>query len=304
MNRTIYAAIATFSLVGLLRADELSDTQAKLKESVAQKNADAVLADAQQVFKLAKVEMAKPQPSDASEVDNWKQHVEYAKEVMAYGEYALSATAEQGVEPAKAVALVDALIAENPKSKYLDESCASAYYAALGKTGGAAKQVEGMAKFEKGHPDDLVALTALAADLMSKSPDRALAYANRLVSEAKSKAKPEGYPEAEWERIKTSGLGTAYFVSGVIYGSKSSWVECDRELRAAVPSLQGDKYRLGIAYYYLGVANYQLGHSTLDRTRIQTGLRYSQQSAALPGPMQNQAYHNVNAIQNELQGRH
>ena len=38
----------------------------------------------------------------------------------------------------------------------------------------------------------------------------------------------------------------------------------------------------------------------MDRPRMQSGLKYSQQSAAIAGPMKDQAYHNVLAIQNEL----
>ena len=83
--------------------------------------------------------MNAPQPSEADQVENWKQRVEYGKEVIAYTEYALSYMATQ--DPAKTVELVDTLLAQNPKSKYLDV-CAPAYLAALGKIG-AAKQIEG-----------------------------------------------------------------------------------------------------------------------------------------------------------------
>jgi hypothetical protein len=278
VKRTLFTAIAVFALVGLVRADELEDSYTKLKDTVAKKDADAVKADAAATNKLAQVLITAPQPSDAAEVDNWKQRVEYGKEVAAYSEYALAYVATT-VEGPKTIELVDALIAQNPKSKYLD-TCTSQYLAALGK-GGAAKQLDGMKKIVEGRPDNEVALAALAEGLMSKSPDSALRYANTLI------------------KLKGAGLGTGYFVAGVINGAKTAWLDCDRDLKAALP-LVHDNYKLGIVYFYLGLAEYQLGKVTLDRTKMQAGLKYSQQSASIPGPMKDQAYHNVLAIQNEL----
>jgi hypothetical protein len=274
----LFTAIAVFALVGLVRADDLEDSYAKLKDSVEKKDADGVKAGAAATFKLAQAAAKAPEPSDKLEVDNWKQSVDHAKEVIEYTENVLAYTATQ-VEPAKTVELVDALLAQNPKSKYLD-TCAAAYLAALGKSG-AAKQLEGMKKIADGRPDNEVALAALAEGLMSKSPDSALRYANSLI------------------RLKGAGLATGYYVAGVINGAKTSWIDCDRDLKAALPQIK-DNYKLGIVYFYLGLANYSLGKQTMDKPRMQTGLKYSQQSAAIAGPMKDQAYHNVLAIQNEL----
>lgn len=277
MKRTI-AAIAMVALVGLVRADELEDSYTKLKSTVEKKDADAVKADAAATFKLAQALVTARQPSDAAEVDNWKQRVEYGKEVVAYTEYALAAVAA-GAEGPKAIELVETLVAQNPKSKYID-TCTQAYLAALGKSG-AAKQMEGMTKIVAGRPENEVALAALAEGLANKDTGRALAYANKLVA------------------LKGAGLATGYYISGLIYGGKSAWVDCDRQLKAGLPLIK-DNYRLGIVYFYLGLANYQLGKQTMDKPRIQQGLKYSQQSAAIAGPMKDQAYHNVLAIQNEL----
>jgi hypothetical protein len=278
VKRILFTAIAVFALVGVVRADELEDSYAKLKATVEKKDADAVKADAAATNKLAQVLITAPQPSDAAEVENWKQRVQYGKEVAAYSEYALAYIATT-VDAPKTIDLVDTLIAQNPKSKYID-TCTQSYLAALGKSG-AAKQLDGMKKIVEGRPDNEVALAALAEGLMSKSPDSALRYANTLI------------------KLKGAGLSTGYFVAGVINGARSDWLDCDRDLKAALPTVK-DNYKLGIVYFYLGLANYQLGKVTLDRTQMQAGLKYSQQSAAIAGPMKDQAYHNVLAIQNEL----
>jgi hypothetical protein len=286
-----------FSLVGYVRADDLADAQTKLKEAVGQKNADQVLADAAETFKLAKAEAAKPQPSEADQVDNWKQHVEYAKEVTAYAEYALSATAIQSGDPAKTAALVNALIAENSKSKYLDESCANAYLVAL-KSGGSAKQAEGMAKIVAGRPDNLVALSALCDLRPASGP----AYASKLLAASK-KARPEGIPEAEWQKLKTAAEGSGYYYLGFDNAQKQAWVDCDKNMKTALPLISGDTNKLGIAYFSLGVCEYQFGKMTADRTRMQAGQQYMEKSAAIKGPYQNDAYQRNNAMKQEL-GRH
>jgi hypothetical protein len=285
MKRTLFVLIALFTLVRVARADDLEDSYAKLKDAVEKKDADAVKTESAATLKLAN------EVKDGDRLD-------YAKDVVAYTEYALASTATQ--VPDKAVELVDALIAQNPKSKYLD-TCTPAYLAALGK-GGASKQLAGMTKIVAGRPDNEVALAALTEGLANSSPDRAVGYANRLVAVLSKKPRPEGVSDADWEKTKTAGLATGYYIAGAIYGGKNAWVDCDREMKAALP-LVHDNTRLSVVYFYLGLSNYQLGKITMDKPRIQTGLKYSQQSAAIAGPMKDQASRNVIAIQNELQGR-
>ncbi len=296
MKRTLFAAVAMVSLVGFVRADDLADAQTKLKDAVAKKSADQVLAEAAETMKLAKAEEAKPQPSEADQVNDWKARVEYAKEVTAYAEYALAATAIQsGGEPAKVVALVNALLADNSRSKYLDESCANAYLVALGKDGGAAKQADGMAKIVAGRPDNLVALTALC-DLR---PNSGPAYASKLIAASK-KPKPEGVSEAEWAKMKNSAEGAGYFYMGFANAQKQSWVDCDKNLKTALPLIAGDTAKLGVAYFSLGICEYQFGKATADRTRMQAGQQYMEKSAAIKGPYQGQAYTQNNAMKQEL----
>jgi hypothetical protein len=53
------------------------------------------------------------------------------------------------------------------------------------------------------------------------------------------------------------------------------------------------------ALYYLGVANYQLGKQTLNKARVLEGARFSEQAAAIPGALQQQAYHNALVMKDE-----
>ena len=300
MKRTLLVA-ALFSLVGFVRADDLEDQYTKLKDAVAKKDADAVKTEGAATFKLAQELVNAPQPKEAGEVNDWKARVDYGKDVVSYTEYALAAVAAESQDPAKTIDLVNTLLAQNPKSKYLDE-CASAYLAALGKNGGVAKQLDGMKKIVAGRPDNEAALQALAEGLLNRSPNEALNYANRLVAALSKKGKPEGVSEADWERARTTYIASGYYIAGAINATKQNWTDCDRDMKAALPLIK-DSLRLGVVNYYLGISNYQLAKITLDKPRMQLALKYVQTAAGIPGPLKSQAAHDMLLIQNELQGR-
>jgi hypothetical protein len=288
------------SLAGLAVAapDELSDSLEKLKAAVAKKDADSVKTLAAETHKGAEALINAPKPSDAEEAKGWQERVEYGKEVSTYTEYALATAAEQAGDPAKTIALVDALIAQNPKSKYLDEVCANAYLVALGKSGGGAKQADGMARIVAGRPDNIVALVALS-DLR---PATAGANGPRLLTAAR-KAKPEGIPEGEWEKMKNNALGTGYYLTGMTAGQKQSWKDCDSNLKSALPLIASDGNKTEAAYFSLGICNYQYGKLTANRAMQQQGQQYMEKAAAQKGPFQTQAYQQNVAMKQELATR-
>jgi hypothetical protein len=254
-------------------ADELEDNYDSLKAAEGKKDAEGVRKFAAATSKLARAAAAAPQPSAADQVQAWKERVDYAKQVDTYTEYALGTLAGQpGVQPAQTVELVDQLLAQNSKSKYLDVRCLAAYVSAL---------------------------DSLAASMSSKSPEQALRYANKMASVG-SRAKPEGAAEADWDKVKGAGFGIGNYYAGAIHGQRQSWQDCDRDLREALPYISKDNTKLGVAYFYLGLCNYQFGRLTADRARMQQAQKYSEQSAALPGPMQAQARQNAYAIRTEL----
>lgn len=287
-------------LAASANANQLDDTYQKLKDAQAAKDPDAVKKWAFETGKLAKAEVTGPKLDGFSDED-WPKRVEYAKGVGATSEYALSTAASQpGLAPEKVVELMDALLALNPKSTYIGAGTA-AYMAALGKMGGAEKQIEGATKILSGSPNEEEALMVISENLMSKNkPDQAYIYAERLVTVMKSKAKPEGYSDEDWSKRKSLLLSRGYYTAGVTGCMRQVWKDCDTNLRAALPMIGGQTGMTGPAYFYLGVANYQLAKITTDRTKLQQALKFEQQSAAIPGPMQPQAQQYVGVMQNEL----
>lgn len=291
--------ISAFAIVALasgLYAADLDDEYNQLKDAQTKKDADAVKKLAIDVNKLAKAEAATPQPADANAVTNWKQRMEFAKEVELFAEYALASTAI--TDTARVQDLTEALLDMNPKSQYLT-LCASTYLQALAKAG-PDKEIGGAQKILNANPASEDALDTLARGYQSTAPDKASGYATRLIAAMKGKAKPEGVTDADWERKKSAMLGDGYYIAGTIACSKSAWVECDRDLKGSMAYINKDQRMLGIADFYLGLANYQIGKLTGDRTKIQEGQKYSDQSAAIAGPMQQQAFKNSQVMKQEL----
>lgn len=300
--KTAILALGTLSffLAASANANELDDAYQKLKDAQTAKDPDAVKKWAVETAKLAKAEVTGPKLDGFSEED-WPKRVEYAKGVGATSEYALSTAASQpGLAPEKVVELMDALLAVNPKSAYIGAGT-GAYMAALGKMGGADKQIEGATKILKESPNEEEALMVISENLMSKNrADQAYTYAARLVTVMKSKAKPEGYSDEDWSKRKSVLLSRGYYTAGVTGCMRQVWKDCDTNLRAALPMISGQPAMTGPANFYLGVANYQLSKITADRTKLQEALKFEQQSAAISGPMQAQAQQYVGVMQNEL----
>jgi tetratricopeptide (TPR) repeat protein len=300
--KTAILALGTLSLflVASASANQLDDAYQKLKDAQTAKDPDAVKKWAVETSKLAKAESTGPKLEGFTEED-WPKRVVYAKDVGTLSEYALATTAAQpGLAPEKVIELMDALLAVNPKSTYIGAGT-GAYLAAVGKTGGAEKQIEAATKIVKESPNEEEALMFLAENLMSKNrADQAYTYASRLVSVMKSKAKPEGFSDEEWNKRKSLFLSRGYYTAGVTGCMRQVWKDCDTNLRTALPMLSGQTAMTGPAYFYLGVANYQLSKITTDRTKLQEALKFTQQSAAISGPMQGQAQQYVTVMQNEL----
>jgi len=288
--KTRIAAIGLIAFSGTIwAAPDLNDSFNGLKAAVEAKDTAKVKTLAPQTSQEARKIVAEPQPSDANAVADWKARVEFAKGADKYSEYALSTAAVQASDPNVAIELVNQLIAQNPKSQYLDE-CASVYLEALTKQS-PEKALAGATKIAAAVPDNEDALLIMATG-------NAPGAANKLVNAVRAKKKPEGVSEADWDKRKNYLLGQGYLYEGASQCAKSGWVDCDRNLRAAVPLIGAQQ--LGTAYFYLGLANYQLGKLTQDRSRIQQGIKYSDQAAGMAGPMQAQAARNSQGMKADL----
>lgn len=292
--------VAVLAFGGMVWADELDDAYAQLKDAQTKKDADGIKKWASETSKAARAELAKPKPADAT-ADAWKQRQDFAKEVDTLTEYALATGAiEPGLDPGKVVELSEALIAQNPKSQYLS-LCTSSYLGALDKQS-PGKSLDGANKIIAGNPNNEDALFTLANGNAAKAPDKALGFASRLVTVMRSKAKPEGVAEADWDKQKTTMLAYGYYIEGTISaaGARPSFPDCDKDLRAGLPYITKLPTLLGTTYFYLGLCNYQISKLTNDRSKLAEAQKFSEQAASMPGPMQQNASRNAALMKQEM----
>jgi tetratricopeptide (TPR) repeat protein len=198
-----------------------------------------------------------------------------------------------------------ALEQQNPKSKYLDLGYAS-YLNALNQSGASAKAAAVAEKALANFPENQDLLVLLANNsLQNKQFDRALDYSKRLIAViAKHPPKPGGVSDADWTRKENSALGIGHWIAGIVYAGKTNHNQTDTELRAALPLITGNNALMGPALFYLGVANYNLGKSTMKKAQVLEAVKYSQQASAITGPYAQQARHNALAMKGEADKMH
>jgi len=285
-------------VAGVALADELDDSLAALKEAQAKKDIAQIKKIHAEATALAKKAIATPAPAAAADKEAWKSHVDYAKNIQLQVDYIVFATAVDS-PPQTTVELLAALEQQNPKSKYLDDAY-GAYLAALTKSAGAAKALEVAEKALVNKPENLDLLSVLADNAAAKGQaDRELALATRMVAAASKNVKPETATAAEWDRKRNVALGRGYWMSGMVTFQRGRYADADRNLRAAVPLIQGNPGLQGPGLYALGIANYQLGKMTMKKDRMLDGAKFCEQSAGISWANASQALHDSIAIKKE-----
>ncbi len=283
-------------LAGPAVADKLDDDFQSLKDAVGKKDATQVKSLTAELAPIVKQALAVPAPTGDDDKKAWTDHIAYVKSVEEYCQYALFATALQG-SPEEKVDLISTLEQQAPTSKYLDEAYGP-YLVALNQTGAAAKIPAIAAKAVEHFPNNPDLLSVMMDSTYGKQNSRALTYAERLIA-VLGKPKPEGVSAEEWERLRSANLGRAHWMAGVIHCSSQTWAAGDRELRAALPLITGNAAMAGPALFYLGMADYQLAKMTNSKAKMLEAVKFSQQSAAIPGPLADQARHNAIVMQSE-----
>jgi tetratricopeptide (TPR) repeat protein len=278
-------------------AGDLNESYQDLQQAVAKKDVAAVKKLVAEMHPMINEALAVPAPQAADEKQTWSSQIDWAKSVQVYTEYALYATALTSPPPVL-VELIATLEQDNPKSKYLDQAY-SAYFYGLNQTGASAKILPIAEKALVNFPENEDLLLYLTDNAVTrKNSDRVLAYANRLVASLSRHPKPEGVSQGDWDRKKNVGLARGYWVAGVVSGEKNQYAAADRNLRAALPLISGDALT-GPAYFYLGVANYNIGKMTANKSKLLEAAKFSDQAAAIAGPFQDQAWKNAALIKKE-----
>jgi hypothetical protein len=288
---TLIVAIVLLGGPVVAIADTLDETYQGLQDAVKNKDAAQVKKLVADAAPLVREGLAVPAPQAEDEKPGWTTRMDYVKSVAEYMEYALFAVSI-GAPPATVVDLISTLEQQNPKSKYL-ESAYSPYLAALNQTGAAAKIPAIAEKALANLPNNVDLLGVLADSAFAKQQnDRALGFSLRAIA-AFGKPKPEVVPDADWTRKKSLLLGRAYWTAGLVYSLKNDFNPADKNLRAALPLIQGNNAMMAPALFYLGLANNQLGKQFLNKARVLEAAKFSEQCAAIPSQLADQARHNA-----------
>ena len=238
-------------------------------------------------------------PADPDDVPDWAKQIEFAKQVMAFTEYVLSAEATHESDPQKKAELIQALETRNPQSKFLAQARNDRPRIDLASL----PPDKAVALAEKGlidDPDNEDFLVTVASYYMQREQDlpKVLVYSLRLLDLLPRKAKPDDLIAEEWEAKKAKYSGWANWMTGVIYAKQARYGLSDRYLRASLGNLHEERLLAG-AYFYLGYDNYAMAGELRDKGRALEAVRFDKLCVAIDGPFRESALKNLEVLRNE-----
>jgi tetratricopeptide (TPR) repeat protein len=273
--------------------DDLETAHNNLKAAEAKNDPDLIRKWSGATSQLAQKVVQSPQPKEAAEVDDWKRSVDYARQVDTYTEYSLYAGALKAADPRKRIELGDALAARNPKSQYLPMMAEIRFnsYLQAGDRQKAFAFAEKTLETDQ-NSEDMLAFVANQYSEKKRNPDKVIAYSAKIVELMNTKPKPQAVSDDDWARKKKSISGLAHFLGGSTLFEQNKLAPADKELRAALPLVEGNDQLKAATLFYAGLTNYQLKN-------MPDALKFNQQCAAIKSPYQAKAAENVKVMRQQ-----
>ncbi len=285
-------AIETGDKLIALDPGDLEAALNALKAAEAKKDPDLVKKWSNTTAAAAKKELAAKKPDDEEE-DDWKKHLDYVNQVNTYSEYSLDAIALQTTDARKKLDLIEALYDRNPQSQYLTQlmpAAAQAIDQMNDPDRGIAFSEKVLAKDPNN--DQMLLIAANNYSQKGKEPDKVISYSTKLAEVMSSKAKPEGVSDADWDNRKKFIIGLAHYFSGKTYYNQKKYGPADKDLSAALPSVESNAALKPEVLFLLGDSNYRLENAA-------AALKYFQACAAIKSRFQAQAAKNVTVIKSQ-----
>lgn len=281
-----------------LDPEDVVTAHACLKAAEGKKDPELVLKWSETTSAIARKVAATPKPADEDAVEEWQRTVEFAKQVDTYTEYAQYAALLQTTDPAKRIALGESLEKRNPNSQYAAQMTEPMFQAYMQAGNGAKALALAETAIAKNQGSVEMLLAVAAGYMGKKQPEQVIELSRKAIETAEAKPKPEGVADADWAMRKSQISGRAHWMMGLAYAGQSKWAAADQELRAALPGVKGEQEMLAQALFYLGLANYRLAEGgQTDRAR--DAIRFSEQCAAMAGPLQASCRTNVKAFRTQ-----
>jgi hypothetical protein len=286
-------AVAIGDKLLAMDAEDLDAAHQNLKAGEAKKDPDLIKKYAAETSQIARKLAASEQPKDADAVEDWKRRVDFAKQLDTYTEYALYAAALQTQDPRKRIELGDALSSRNPKSQYAQQmtQIQFASYRQVGDNANALAFAEKTLAADQSS-EDMLAFVANQYVEKKRDPDKVIAYSAKIVELMDTKPKPEGVSDSDWAAKKKTMSGLAHFLSGSTLFDQKKYGPADKELRAAIPLVEGNDQLKAATLFYAGLTNYNMKN-------FPDALRFNQQCAAIKSPFQAKAAENVRVMKQQ-----
>ncbi len=239
---------------------------------------------------------AAPKPAAADAVADWRQSVDYARQVDNYADYALYSAALESRGPKATIALGEMLLQRSPTSDYAAKVREPLFVAyeqsgANDKAIGFAEQT--LAKDQSS--EDM--LLAVAYNYLQKKeqPEKVHAYSAKAIELMAARQKPAGMSDADWTARKNAITGRAYYLDGAQYFAENKFAPADQSLRKALPLVETNKDLKPEALYLLGVSDYKL-------EKIQDAANYFHACAAIQSRFQAEATKDLARIRRDYRG--
>lgn len=265
-------------------------------------DAACIIQWSERTVEAAKKKLSSKKPEDEAEADTWTRQIDYARQVITRCEYAFYAGALKFTDPKSIAGLYESLEKMNPESQYIAPAGARYFVALLQMKDTAKAQAFAEKVAEAGRANEDMLLFAADANLSTtKDYDKAARYAAKIAETLPSQAAPQGMAAADWEAKKSATIARAWWIQGTALGVKEDWANCDKALRAGLPAIEASaasKDLLPGAYFYLGLANYNLSKvkAKRDAARAADARKYFTACSKFPGPFQTPAVKNLQAM--------
>ena len=278
---------------------ELSAAHNCLKAAEGLKELNLVKLWSTQASQLARrnMQLKKPEFGDDNDVTEWKQKVEYARQVEQYTEYSLYFASLQSKDPKVKSNLIETLEQRNPMSEYLAQM-RTAHTTVVRQVDIEEAVAAAENQFSKGeYNEDLLHMVATHLMQKRRDPEKVINYSLKLLEMLATARKPEEMSDAEWQKKTTNMIGTSNWMIGLLYSTQNQYKLADKHLRTALPYLNNSDMLAG-AYYHLGFVNYQLAEAG-ERIRIHDAVKFTKDCISINSTVQQQATENLKAMKAE-----
>ncbi len=247
----------------------------------------------------AKKKIESKEPEDETEAETWKAEVDFARQVITRAEYSFYAGALRSGDPQAILTLAQGLEKANPKSQYMAQTAGRGFIALIQmKDMKRALEYAENAAAQGFANEDMLVFAADTHLSSTKNFDKAAEYATALIQMLPSRAAPEGMDPAAWEKKKKDTLARGYWIAGIALGAREKWPECEKLLEEGLSAIQASSAANDLlpgAYFYLGLANYNLAGKgpKRDKARLAAAQKHWSACAAMKSPFQARAQQNL-----------